>query len=741
MGQSLLLNEALKTNFEKHVFIYDENVPTEAVDSDRPQRLAAQDAKEKMLKNLDKSHGIVTMVLIPESTEKLAYVVNIIETDGRVTMMNKVIPLFDKLGQKIGGRRVVKLDLNFNVKKQKFEEYFSIEISQAIPLEQYNNERPVKFQGNFKSIPYPNRLKEMFDEDINSQCATAQNQLPSIDKYKELFKKIGAGVYPFKDLIEKEAHTQAVLDGVFSCYSYIRLEELPENRALVLTEFQTGRGKRIDMLVHGIGFAEGADDAKKCIPIGSEIKGPREGMTSGQLLKEGKRQLPEYVGVMYKSLTDGDKVALTVVVFNKEASGGDSLFLIGGFVEKEFSHSSIGSRDSRQVQSLHFNRKQQEVFSQFVSHKFPNVFIKSVKQGLYLPSFEKRGMSISGKCVAITWGLSQALLSQSSKSFLNSLEASARVYERMAQHMQVSKREEREVFALSKLLDSFERKLDSSTSSLPLNLTHAKGYKTLSDLSNYIAGIRGGFAIHLVTSNHVIAIYRTGNSYAYFDSNVAFISGLKSVDQLIVVVERGIKSANYKVEEKGLLVEHFDVAKANNLLSSEDKQILAKEIKTEHQLLEEQDKELGLIKINGQGLSRVQLYDFGAKFNVEGGIPVLINVDMKLSSKKFQEHLDKKEVSMVAREYLDHFKNGKNMEETAKFIPFEGSKREIEEAEQIHKPKRSLSELVKGTINYILAAVSLSRSESQLPGKTDNKPKTYLNDPIIDNQMRKSPGH
>ncbi|GFR17441.1 phosphoribosylformylglycinamidine synthase subunit PurL [Trichonephila clavata] len=120
-------------------------------------------------------------------------------------------------------------------------------------------------------------------------------------------------------------------------------------------------------------------------------------------------------------------------------------------------------------------------------------------------------------------------------------------------------------------------------------------------------------------------------------------------------------SAGYKVEEKGLLVEHFDVGKANNLLSSEDKQILAKEIKTERQLLEEQDKELGLIKINGHELSRVQLYDFGTKINVEGSVPLLINANMNLSSKKFQNHLDKKEVSMTAREYLDNLKNSKNI--------------------------------------------------------------------------------
>ncbi|GFQ96733.1 uncharacterized protein TNCT_475811 [Trichonephila clavata] len=105
---------------------------------------------------------------------------------------------------------------------------------------------------------------------------------------------------------------------------------------------------------------------------------------------------------------------------------------------------------------------------------------------------------------------------------------------------------------------------------------------------------------------------------------------------------------------------------------------------------------------------------------------------MNLSSKKFQDLLDKKEVSMTARGYLDHLKGSKNAGEViqaTKTIPFIGSKREIEEAEQTRKSL--LEQLVKGTINCILAAVSLvniSRSESQvLPGKTDDKPKTCLN--------------
>lgn len=106
----------------------------------------------------------------------------------------------------------------------------------------------------------------------------------------------------------------------------------------------------------------------------------------------------------------------------------------------------------------------------------------------------------------------------------------------------------------------------------------------------------------------------------------------------------------------------------------------------------------------------MQLYDFGTKINMEGGVPLLINADMNLSSKKFQDHLDKKEVNMTAREYLANLKNSKNVEEVqaTKIIPFIDSKREIEEAEQTRKPKRFLLELAKGTINYILAVVSLT---------------------------------
>ncbi|WP_188153322.1 ankyrin repeat domain-containing protein [Wolbachia endosymbiont of Pentalonia nigronervosa] len=379
----------------------------------------------------------------------------------------------------------------------------------------------------------------------------------------------------------------------------------------------------------------------------------------------------------------------------------------------------------------------------FIFNYITHVKVESIRQGLYLPSFEARNLKINGKCTSITRGLSQAAFFGNQQQFLNNLATSAELYERLAQGKQISDREKKEIFAFSKLLDSFAQQLDSPTSSLSSALIYTKGYGALNNLLCYIAGMKDDFAIHLVTNNHVIAIYRKGDTYSYFDTNVAFVSGLQSVDQLMQVIEKGIKSAGYEVGEKGLLVEHFDVFKANSQLSNEDQQILAKEIKTERQLLAEQDKEFGLIKINDREVSRVQLYDFGTKINVAGGVPLLINADMNLSSKKFQDHLDKKEVSMTAREYLNNLKDSTNVEQATKFIPFAGSKREIAEAEQVRSSNKtfSLQQLTKGIINQIFSIVSQNNANwpgNQLPGKAGNKPKTHLSSVTTSDRLTKT---
>ncbi|WP_265027618.1 ankyrin repeat domain-containing protein [Wolbachia endosymbiont (group B) of Chorthippus parallelus] len=354
LGQSLLLNEvqALESSFKKYVFIYGENIPTEAQPEPKSQRLKDQKSKGQgagQPSNLDQSHGVVTMVFIPSNSQKSVCVMNIVESDGKAEILKKGIPL-NKLEQKIGNRKIVELNLNFNIKEQKsdFKKYFSVEVNEPISLGEYNGKKSDKFKGDFKNVPYPKDFKKTFDEVLVSQLASLQDQSSSIGKYKKLFGKVGEAILPFKGLIEKEAHTQAVLHGAFDHYSDIKLgEPQQEDRALILTEFQTGRGKRIDMLVHGIKFANQASSAKEYDPVGLEVKGPREGKTADALVKEANDQInTEYVkGVTYKTLTDGNKVAFMGVIFDKGASNTNSLILVSKdeFTPVKVVHSSIFS--------------------------------------------------------------------------------------------------------------------------------------------------------------------------------------------------------------------------------------------------------------------------------------------------------------------------------------------------------------------------------------------------------------
>ncbi len=390
LGQSLLLNEVkdLKTSFEKHIFVYEENVPTEVHLESKgrgiPQRQAAKKADEKLAESsrLDESHAVVTMVFVPESDKKSAYIMNIVESDGRAEILKKGIPL-NKLEQKIGNRKVVELNLNFNIKEQKsdFKKYFSVEVNEPISLGEYNGKKSDKFRGDFKNVPYPKDFKKTFDEVLVSQLASLQDQSSSIGKYKKLFGKVGEAILPFKDLIKKEAHTQAVFHGAFSHYSDIKLGGSQENRALVLTEFQTGRGKRIDMLVHGIKFAGDDSNAKEYTPVGLELKGPREGKTTDTLKDEANRQIAdEYTkGVTYKTLTDGNEVDFMGVVFDKGANSANSLILGS---KDEFTpvivvHSSVHVIPTDQVaQSIDISKGEHLRGGQEVIQKLKNLGIQ-----------------------------------------------------------------------------------------------------------------------------------------------------------------------------------------------------------------------------------------------------------------------------------------------------------------------------------------------------------------------------
>ncbi|NEV49282.1 hypothetical protein EUZ93_02045 [Wolbachia pipientis] len=282
------------------------------------------------------------MVLIPENTEKLVYVINIVEANRKdvLNMLNEVLPL-ERLNREIGNREIVELSLNFDTRyKSDFKRYLTVWTEKYNSLQEYNNGAE-RFQGTFKEVPYPNELKETFDKALDIQSL-------SIRGYSRLLEKIGEGIFPFKSLVNKEAHFQGILNGVFSYYSDLKLQELPETRASVLTEFQTGRGERIDMLVHGIKFVAQDGNAEEYTPIGLELKTSRQGKGAQALLKEANDQINEEYkeGVTYKTLTDGDEVKFIGVVFDKGSNNPNKLILTSrtakeGFIPVGVVHSSV----------------------------------------------------------------------------------------------------------------------------------------------------------------------------------------------------------------------------------------------------------------------------------------------------------------------------------------------------------------------------------------------------------------
>jgi Ankyrin repeats (3 copies) len=310
-------------------------------------------------------------------------------------------------------------------------------------------------------------------------------------------------------------------------------------------------------------------------------------------------------------------------------------------------------------------------FSRSLYQKFPHVEIKAVRQGFYLPAYHARNLETQGRCIAITRAFSQALFLDQAPAFLTSMENTATLYERSAQGKPLSVREEQERLALHQLLNQFE---SHNARSLPKSLTiKTTTYETLQKLTADLSNQKE-MAWHLVIDNHVVSIYHHNNQYTYFDSNIAYISGIKTVPKLIHVLKEAIQQAGYKFDTKGFLIERFNVHLANQQLTEIQKRILTTEIQTERQRLMQQDKTLGSLTINEQKITRVQLYDLGTKIYLENTKPlaILIHADMQLDQEKLNQYLQTKKIELTARDYLNTVRKEHNVEliRITQTIPF-----------------------------------------------------------------------
>jgi len=340
LGQSILINKIGQDqdNVKKYIYSYNEyplnwSGGTEYTLSKSP---------------------VMTLIFIQgnEGQEKTAFIFHIRESNTKEFYADKKIPVLDI--PEVGRIENV-IEIKMSLKKYEtglsFEELFEIkEISKYNPSNTND-----QFTGNFLKIPSSDELKVKFDQAITSQHTTSSNSEDSLLAYKGLLAKIADGIYPIKDLITNEARLQAVLNGLFSSYSDLRLQET-SGKVVIIPEFQTGAGGRVDMVIQGIGpLPEGT---KEYTPMGLEFKLIDKNLGQDQLRQEvdklTKEQNIRYAkGAALKTITDSDKMFFMGVVVNVKAKDKGSLILTSDeFVPALVVHSSIDIAKRKHLEGI-----------------------------------------------------------------------------------------------------------------------------------------------------------------------------------------------------------------------------------------------------------------------------------------------------------------------------------------------------------------------------------------------------
>ncbi|WP_353285948.1 hypothetical protein [Wolbachia endosymbiont (group A) of Rhorus exstirpatorius] len=327
LGQSILINKIGQDqgNVKKYIYSYNEyplNWPqgTEYTLSKSP---------------------VTTLIFVQgnEGQEKTAFIFHIRESNTREFYADKKIPVLDIPGiGRVGNVIEIKMSLKKYETGLSFEELFEIE-----QISKYNpSDADQQFTGNFLKIPNSDELKAKLDQAITSQHAS-DGEI-SLQAYKVLLTEVADKIYPIKDLITNEARLQAILNGLFSSYSDLKLQET-SSKTVIIPEFQVGAGGRVDMVIQGIGSS--SQGTKEYTPIALEFKLIDKNLNHDQLKQEvdklTKEQNIRYAkGAALKAITDSDKMLFMGVVVNVKAKDKNSLILTSDeFVPAPVVHSSI----------------------------------------------------------------------------------------------------------------------------------------------------------------------------------------------------------------------------------------------------------------------------------------------------------------------------------------------------------------------------------------------------------------
>ncbi|WP_353283576.1 ankyrin repeat domain-containing protein [Wolbachia endosymbiont (group A) of Pogonocherus hispidulus] len=345
VGQSILVDKFDGTDVEKYVFSYGE-YPLES-----KTRGGAQ----------SKERPVTTLVFIKgdRKQDKTAFVFHIIEQETEIQNLNqKKVPVIDI--PEVGKIENV-IEITMGLKKYKENSSFKdlFEIKQISKYNPSGNDQ--QFTGNFLKIPNSDELKAKFDQAITSQHATSSDSKDLLPDYKKLLTDIADTIYPIKGLITDEAKLQAVLNGLLSSYSDLKLKETSAKqedsaKIVIIPEFQTGAGGRVDMVIQGIGPSP--QGTKEYTPIALEFKLIDKNLNEKQMKEEvdelTKEQNIRYAkGAALKTITDSDKMFFMGVVINVGAKDKNSLILTSDeFVPAIVVHSSIDIAKRKHLEGI-----------------------------------------------------------------------------------------------------------------------------------------------------------------------------------------------------------------------------------------------------------------------------------------------------------------------------------------------------------------------------------------------------
>ncbi|WP_264731826.1 hypothetical protein [Wolbachia endosymbiont (group A) of Sphaerophoria taeniata] len=245
-----------------------------------------------------------------------------------------------------------------------------------------------KFKGSVESVNLIPKLANKFKEAIDYQYTwlgeeikQKKGQLGNDNKfglgaYKNLFDTIkelmcdkdGIPKQGFVSMIGSESMFKAFLDGLFT-----GLSDLDRDRVIaVLTEFQVGEGKRVDMMMQIIDNKnpdenKKAGELKESISMGFELKFSEKKGGDDEKLGEADRQIAAGYAERrnIKSITEGKNVAFIGVSFNKNAGSKDKLILLSeNIILAGVPHSSTDVSLRSQLSELSLQNPQLSTFTE-----------------------------------------------------------------------------------------------------------------------------------------------------------------------------------------------------------------------------------------------------------------------------------------------------------------------------------------------------------------------------------------